>query len=247
MLVKDLMTTPAISIAPEAPIAEALSLMIANRIGGLPVTDAGGFVRGLLTEDTFLRRAELDTAPEAVHGWLNVFALPRGDANAYINSHGRTVGEIMTPDVPCVSPDTSLPEVAALMTRTSLRCLPVAVDGKLCGVITRADFVRALADTLAKPSNGVVEDRVLEFAVQAELDRFGWNRKQRIHASVSNGQVTLSGTVYDDRVRLAAKVAAEYVPGVKAVQDDTVWIDPLSGMPVLTVEDRLAARVSVAS
>ncbi len=247
MFAKDLMTTPAISIAPEASIAEALQLMITYRIGGLPVADANGAVVGLLTEDSFLKRAELETAERPGHNWLSLFALPRGDANAYINSHGRTVSEVMTPDVPTVSPDTRLTEVAEIMTRTALRCLPVTIDGKLAGVITRADFVRALADVLGRSSSGIIDDKVLEVAVQAELDRYGWNKKQRVRASVADGQVYLTGTVYDDRVRLAAKVAAEYIPGVDAVHDDMVWIDPLSGMPVLTVEERLAAGASATS
>jgi osmotically-inducible protein OsmY len=53
---------------------------------------------------------------------------------------------------------------------------------------------------------------------------------------VENGVAELSGTILDERARLAARVAAENVPGVKSVSDQLVWIEPMSGMVILPPE-----------
>jgi hypothetical protein len=61
---------------------------------------------------------------------------------------------------------------------------------------------------------------------------------------VCDGVVTLSGVITDDRARQAFIVAAENVPGVKAVQDHLAWIEPTSGMVILSEEEEAKARAS---
>ena len=61
MKVKDVMTSPVISIEPETPVLQAVSIMLQRRISGLPVIDKDGRLVGMVTEGDFLRRAETGT------------------------------------------------------------------------------------------------------------------------------------------------------------------------------------------
>lgn len=95
-------------------------------------------------------------------------------------------------------------------------------DGRLVGIISRSDLLRALTK-VEKPSAPSTQDAQIQEAVDAEMAKQGWSR---IRCQVRNGVAELSGTIFDERERLAAKVAAENVPGVRAITDHLTWIDP---------------------
>ena len=74
----------------------------------------------------------------------------------------------------------------------------------------------------------------------AELKAQPWAPVGLINIVVRNGVVHLSGTLLDERHRRAIRVAAERIPGVKAVEDRLVWVDPVSGMVVPAFEQATA-------
>jgi len=78
----------------------------------------------------------------------------------------------------------------------------------------------------------------------AELSNQSWAPVALINPIVSNGVVELHGTITDYRQRPAVIIAAENVPGVKAVQDHLVWIDPTSGMVLDPVPETGAQAVA---
>jgi CBS domain-containing protein len=235
MLVKNVMTTSVVGVDPTASIADAARLMLGHKISGLPVMTAAGELVGMVSEGDFLRRAELGT-DQHLSGLLRFLESSARQAETYVHTHGRTVGEVMTTEPVTVTPDTALEDAVDTMLRRHVKRLPVVENGKIVGIVSRSDLMRALLDALpsAKPH---ADDERIRKTIEAELAAQSWGRAIRV--SVRGGAVILGGTIFDDRARIAARVAAENVAGVKSVVDEMMWIEPMSGMIILP--DRPAA------
>ncbi|WP_414474427.1 CBS domain-containing protein [Microvirga sp. M2] len=234
MIVADVMTTPVISVEPSTTIAEAAQLMLANRISGLPVTTRDGTLVGMISEGDLLRRGELGTERRR-SSWLGFLVGPGKLADEYVRTHGRRVEQVMSTDPVTTRRDALLEEVVTAMSRHQIKRLPVLEGGKVIGIVARSDVLRALARTLPTASPATIADDQIREAVLAELDSQKWGSKFiRVH--VENGVVTLTGAIFDERMRQAAKVVAENVPGVQAVIDQVAWIEPHSGIVVLPEE-----------
>ncbi|WP_342587880.1 BON domain-containing protein [Rhizobium sp. AC44/96] len=127
------------------------------------------------------------------------------------------------------------------MERNDVKRLPVISDGKLVGIIARSDLLRALT-RMQRPSAPSTADAQIQLAVEAELAKQISSKNGFIRCRVRNGVAELAGTIFDERERLAAKVAAENVPGVTAISDHLTWIDPYYGValpPPVGEEDRV--------
>jgi CBS domain-containing protein len=236
MKVRDVMTTPVVSIDLEAPISLAIRLMLQKKISGLPVVDAAGNLTGVVTEGDFLRRAETGTqfAPPR---WLEFLMGPGPMARDYVKAHGRKVSEVMTRGVKTVDEDTHLNDLVALMERNRIKRVPVLRGKKLVGIVTRANLLRALASYMhPAPASSNGGDGSIREKILRALNSEAWAPVATVDAIVRNGVVTLSGYVLDERQRDAVKVLVENVPGVKAVHDDLVWVDPVSGVTIESEE-----------
>ena len=231
MKARDVMTHHVISVSPDASILEAVRLMLQNRISGLPVVDTDGDLVGVVTEGDFLRRAETNTERRRSR-WLEFLAGPGKLANEYVHSHGRKVGQVMTTDVYTITEDTPLEEVVKLMESHQVKRLPVLRGRKLVGIVSRANLMHALVSLALVAPPVAKDDAKIRECLLAELDKEKWAPVALINVVVRNGVVELWGIILDDRHRKALKVAAENIPGVKAVQDHLTWIEPVSGMAV---------------
>jgi CBS domain-containing protein len=235
------MTWGVVSVEADASVERAARLMLENKISGLPVVDAKGSLVGIVTEGDFLRRREIGTQRRRPR-WLEFVIGPGRLATEYVHAAGRMVSEIMTPDPLTVTPDTPLDDVVDLMERRRVKRLPVLENGKLIGIVSRANLLHALA-SLARdfraPSGAddVIRDRIL-----AELSKQPW--APQINVFVRDGVVDLSGVLTDERERQAFVVAAENVPGVKVVHDHMAWIEPYSGLVLQSAEDEARAQAS---
>ena len=222
----EVMSHNPIAVPAGAGLPEALSLMFDHHVSGLPVVDGKAGVVGILTEGDLLRRSELGTAGQRSR-WLDLLMTGRL-ANEYVRTHPRRVGEIMTHDVVSVAEDTPLTEVVRLMERHRIKRVPVLRDGALIGIVSRADLLRAIRRLLAAEPKTAAGDETIRQHVLAELARAPWT-PHGLTVDVVNGVVTLDGVILDERMRRAVRVAAENVPGVKAVADRIVWLEPHSG------------------
>jgi CBS domain-containing protein len=155
----DVMTTEVISVGPDTSVQALAALLSERGISGVPVVDAEGRVVGIVSEGDVLRRVKIGTArrPEARPGrrrssWLEGIASDRELARDYGKSHGRTVGDVMTRDVVAVSDTTELADIAILLETKNIKRVPVVRDGKLVGIVSRANLVRALATTKSAPA-----------------------------------------------------------------------------------------------
>jgi CBS-domain-containing membrane protein len=241
MKASDVMTWGVISVLANTPVVRAAQLMLQNRISGLPVLDANGSLVGIVTEGDFLRRGEIGTQRRRPR-WLEFLVGPGRLATEYVRACGRKVSEIMTPSPHTVGPETSLDEVIRLMERHRIKRLPVVEEGKLIGMVSRANLMHALASLAPEAKPTVSNDTSIRDAIMANLANQPWASK--VNVFVRHGVVELWGAITDDRERQAFIVAAENVPGVNGVHDHLVWIEPMSAMVFLSEEDEAREKAS---
>jgi CBS domain-containing protein len=240
MKAHDVMTWGVISVEADAPVMQAAQLMLQNRISGLPVVDAKGSLIGIVTEGDFLRRGELGTQRRRPR-WLEFLIGPGRLAAEYVHACGRKVNEIMTPDPYTITEDTPLEEIVQLMEKRRIKRVPVVDDGKLIGMVSRANLLHALATLAREAQPPAGDDSTIRERILSDLGKQSWAPAGLINVVVRNGVVELWGAIMDDRERQALIVVAENVPGVSEVRDHLVWIEPISGM-VVPLEDANATQ-----
>jgi len=150
-------------------------------------------------------------------------------AEEYVRTHGRKIGELMTRDPISVAPGTPLKDIVELMERRRIKRVPVLDGGVMVGILSRADLLRGLASALQDAPAVATSDEEIRERILAELARSAWVPRDGIAITVENGVVDLNGVILDEKERAALRVAAENVPGVRAVEDHLVWVEPVSG------------------
>jgi CBS domain-containing protein len=231
MRAMDVMTTQVITVSPDVSVQDLAKLLSERGISGVPVVENDRLV-GIVSEGDLLHRAETGTERRtARRRWRWFDPTPEEAARDYIKSHGRKVGEVMTRDVISVSDETDLGEVAMLMETKRVKRVPVTRDGKLIGILSRANLVRALAASKTEPEAGVAgDDRAIHANLLKELDGRDWVKLWAEDIIVQDGVVHL--WLSDDRSeaeREALRVAAENVPGVRRVEEHLVPVPPIAG------------------
>ena len=228
MIAAEVMSRNVISVSPDMTIAAAIQLMLDHRISGLPVVDAAGKLVGMVTEGDLLRRAETGTERHRPR-WLEILMGPGRLAGEYVRTHGRKVEEIMTRDLVSARPDTALDEIVALMERRRIKRIPVLDGDAPVGIVSRADVLRAFARTLEERPGPTTGDDEIRERILAELAQVSWVPRDGLAITVTEGIVRLDGVILEEKERDALRVAAENVPGVRAVEDRLVWVEPMSG------------------
>jgi CBS-domain-containing membrane protein len=214
----DIMTPDVIAVQPDTPLDEVVALMLDNGISGVPVMDGESLV-GIVTEGDLLRRVELGTEPHRSH-WKEALAAAAPLAAEYARTHGRRVSEVMTADVVTVNDDTPLAEIVRLLEARRIKRVPVLRDGRVAGIVSRANLLRVLASRLAPSRLRVPDDDRIRDVLLHELRQYKWGTfVAQLDVHVANGVVTLRGLVNSGQQRTAVRVAAENVPGVLRVED----------------------------
>lgn len=216
MRVQELMTTPALSIGPEASLKEVARIFVENGITGLPVCDARNHVVGVVSAGDILYKEHdpLDLDGRRRPRW------PRGREAAAIKSRALVVREAMTSPPVTISPWSSASDAARLMTERGVNRLPVVKDDTLVGIVTRSDLVRAF----------IRPDEEIERELREEvLEQTMWLDRDSVQVDVKRGVVSLAGTLRTrSNVTLLEGLAAR-IPGVVALKSDLRWnLDDLS-------------------
>jgi CBS domain-containing protein len=238
MNVKEVMTSPVISVPSEGSISQAIQLMLQRRISGLPVVDKDGRLVGIVTEGDFLRRVETGTQRQRPR-WLEFLIGPGRLADEYTRTHGRRVHDVMTADPVTVTEETPIEEVVQIMEKHRIKRVPVVRGDDLVGIVSRANLLHALAGVARDIKPAATSDQAIREALLAELARQTWAPAALVNVIVKDGVVELWGTITDERERQAVVVAAENVPAVKAVRDHLVSIDPASGVVIYSPDDEV--------
>ena len=133
----------------------------------------------------------------------------------------------MTRDVVTVTEETPVGEIAQLLEKRRIKRVPVLRDGKVVGIVSRANLLHGLAAqknrTSIAPSP---DDRTIREQILALVEREGWVTHGSLNVMVASGVVELWGWVDSDQERKALKIAAEGVSGVREVQDHLALIAP---------------------
>ena len=224
----EVMTRSVLTVNREDSLRDAIQLMLQNRISGLPVVDEAGAPVGMLTEGDLLRRAETHTERQRPR-WLEFLLGPDKLANEYIHTHSRRVKDVMTPKVIAVAPDAPLEDVVRLMERHHVKRIPVLDGGRVVGIISRANLLHILSAVAGDIPQSAPSDEEIRTRLWSELGKVAWAPASLINIFVRDGVVHLSGTVSNGRECDALRVAAENIPGVKAVHSDLVWCDAMTG------------------
>lgn len=192
MLIRDLMTTPAITVTPQTPIGTALRLMDERKITSLPVIDKHGGLAGIVSEADLVQ-----------DGALFDDRVPIAAVRVSSSTPPQRVGEVMTHLVVTVQTDDELETAIDLMRTTMMKSLPVIEDGKVAGMISRSDVIHLLAGRDSR--------------IQAEIsdllnaESTGWQ------VQVQDGIATVTGPV-DPHERRLAELLGGTVRGVVGLQ-----------------------------
>lgn len=176
--VVDVMSTHPVTVTPGTGFKRMASLMHANRISGLPVVDPGGHPVGVVSETDLLAKERRPSMPRLT--WLHP-----GRTMEHVRSRGTTAEEVMTSPAVTVTLHTGLVVAARRLDEHGVRrLLVVDDDGRLAGVVTRHDLLRAFL----RPDAEILRD------VEGIVRRWALVGSARIVTSVDEGIVTLSGT-----------------------------------------------------
>ena len=209
MQVRDVMTRNVISVAANETVVNAARIMLQNRISGLPVVDADGELVGIVTEGDFLRRGELGTERRRPK-WLEFLLGPGRMAEEYVHASGRKVEDVMTSDPATVAEDDALGTVVQLMECRRIKRLPVLRDGRIVGIVSRANLMHALvslARDTAAPAGGDAARFAMAFSrpspsSHGRLGSTSWSRM----ASRSCGErspTSASGKAVSSRLKMS--------------------------------------------
>jgi CBS domain-containing protein len=219
MRAMDVMTTKVITVGENATVPEAAKLLVEHGISAVPVIDKDDRVIGMVSEGDLLHRAETGTERRR-SWWLETGTSTDQLAAEYIKSHSGKVGEVMTRGVISVIEQTQVADIAVLLETHRIKRVPVLRDGKLVGIVSRANLVRALAMTInGPPSVTEADDRAIRDKLLAELKAQKWAEVSPANVTVKDGVVHLWSSYLSDHERRALVLLAENTPGVRRVEN----------------------------
>jgi CBS domain-containing protein len=209
------MTSEVLTVRPGTPIQEAAALMANRGISGLPVVDDAGRVIGILSEgDLIIRQKPRGPLP----WWQRFFADAEELAREYRKAVGTTAGEVMTTQVLCIGPEAPVAAAAVMLDERRIRRLPVVADGRLVGIVSRGDLVRALARATPAPAVACPDDEIVR-EMRARLRREPWaTTPLGVVLESRDGIVGLWGMVSTELERATLETLARAVPGVRGVE-----------------------------
>lgn len=211
MHVQELMTTPVLSIGPEASLKDVAAIFVERGISGLPVCDAENHVIGVISEGDILYK-EYD--PRLRRKRQRRGRLTDSSPAAVIKSKAQTVGQAMTSPPITVSPSSSVSAAARLMTGRGIKRLPVVRGDELVGIVTRTDLVRAFTR-----SDDEIERELRDEVLQRTL----WLDPDSVDVEVKRGVVKLAGMLQSRSDAVLLERLAARAPGVVSVASELTW------------------------
>jgi CBS domain-containing protein len=227
MKAADVMVSNVISVGSQASVQEVAEVLLRNRISGVPVIGRQGELAGIVSEGDLMRRPEAGT--ERRHSWwLDLLTSSQGLASDYIKSHSRKVVDVMTRSVITATPDTPVREIATLLEKHGIKRVPIVADGKVVGIVSRANLLQALASAKNMPP-GTTDDASIRAKIVSKLATEPWTKPSFMNFIVQDGTVDLWGIVDSQTEKKAVRVLVESTPGVRAVNDNLIIPSAMSG------------------
>ena len=148
MKAREIMNSAVVAVKPDAPISDIAKTLREHRISAVPVVDAAGSPLGMVSEGDLIGRDEADREAR-LDWWLTMLA--EGEALnpeflASIHAPERQARDVMTTPVVTVGEETEIDQIARLLSAHRIKRVPVLRGGRIVGIVSRADLVRALAE-----------------------------------------------------------------------------------------------------
>jgi CBS domain-containing protein len=194
MLVREIMTSPAVTVSPGTPLKNAIRLLDEHQITAMPVVDDAGHLVGVVSEADVLRDAV--PADRRAHERLVEITGPTVHL---------AVTDVMTHLPISVGPDDDVAEAVEILVNTQVKSLPVVSAGRVVGMVSRRDVIAYLAR----------HDVLIEAEIDEDLRQAG----VECTVDVNDGVVRLSDAESPEALRIA-QVIASRVPGVVGVSSD---------------------------
>lgn len=218
MKVKDVMTSAVVTVGPETPLKEVARRLVEHHISGVPVVDRRGHPLGVVSETDILHK---EVNPELEESGILGRLFHRGGL-ARKKHEARTAREAMTSPPVMIRPEAPVSIAASRMVESQIDRLVVVddgqfvgeiEDGKVAGIVTGGDIVRAFArsdEELAGELRDIIENQF-------------WIPPGQVRASVKRGEVTLIGEVDLQGTAESLTEAVRRVPGVVEVESNLSW------------------------
>jgi CBS domain-containing protein len=229
MKASDIMVPKVVTIGPNASLRDVANLLLSNGISAVPVVADDGKLLGIVSEGDLMRRAE--TGTERRHSWwLKMFATNEELAADFVKSHARKVTDVMTRNVITATSGMPIGDIASLLEKNGIKRVPIVKDGKVIGIVSRANLLQALASAAQETgTQRRAADSAVREKVEAQLNAQPWTKPWQLNVIVRDGTVELWGVVHSRIEKTAARIAAEEVPGVRAVKDNLLVWPEVSG------------------
>lgn len=152
----DIMTKPVLTAKPDDTVATVARLLSEHDISAVPVCDAHGAVVGIVSESDLLSPVGTESTARRSR-WLTLLAEGTDLAPAFVEYIGignKRIGDLMVKPVIIATADTSVPHLADMLVRHHIKRLPIVQDGRLLGIVSRANLIRAFArdpDVVVEP------------------------------------------------------------------------------------------------
>ena len=222
MNASDIMVSDVITVKSSGTVQEVAELLLRNRISALPVVDDTGTLVGMVSEGDLIHRGDAGTGHERPW-WLRLLMGRDVLAAEFVKENSRTVADVMTRGVISAEPDTPVTEVATLLERHRIKRVPIVHNGKIVGIVSRANLIQALAaarNDVLPPQR--IDDAALREKIFSRLKSEPWAKPSLVNVTVSDGTVDLWGVVESPAEKQALRVAVQVTPGVKAVNDNLI-------------------------
>jgi CBS domain-containing protein len=161
MRARDIMTEAVITVTPETPVKEVARLLMQRGISAAPVLDAAGAVVGIVSEGDLIGRNDADRRARR-DWWLALLAEGEElhpDFLKSLRERQRTARDVMTAPVVGVSETTEATEIARILRDYHVKRVPVLRDGRLVGIVSRADLLRTIGSETDHPHTATHHDR----------------------------------------------------------------------------------------
>ncbi len=218
MRAKDIMTTGVVTITPDEKIEAIAKLLFEKHVSAVPVVHADGRVVGIVSDTDLTRRVAGWPTPHQSK-WSVWLRSPAELATQIKKAVGQCAADIMTTSVVTIHEDMLVRDIAELLAERHLRRVPVVKDGKLVGIVSRADLVQILAIENAVHTTPSPVDEDIRRRVMQGVSNHNPHGSHKVSAVVFDGVVHLWGVVETPEQREASHLIAERVAGVRHVHD----------------------------
>lgn len=219
MKAKDIMTDRVVTVGPDEKVTGIAQKLTDHNISAMPVVEQDGTLLGIVSEGDLLRRPEIGTEKPAGSWWLTLWRDPSDLADDFTKAHGKTARDVMTAPAISVGPEAPLSEIAETLERNHIKRVPIVEDGKVVGLISRANIIREIASAGAVTLDSDEDDEAIRRTIDRKLSEQPWASYGTTSVTVKDGAVEFWGVVGSDSERAATKVLAEEIGAVKRVVD----------------------------